>query len=135
MSPRTKGSVSNVLTLTADGQECARLDLDREVRVRFDIGPYIEMIEVWAEDEDGRFPLASLVVPFDATTGQQQSIEATSRLPGAGQELSFRVVVPQASDSSTRSAAAATGDGFEELVPESEVSPGAEVVVSLGSNG
>ncbi|MEM7586755.1 MAG: hypothetical protein AAF560_25420, partial [Acidobacteriota bacterium] len=97
----------SILTLAVDGQPRARIDLERECEVRCDIDSGAEVLEVWAEDADGRFLLAALRVPFDPKTGRQRATATSVGLP-AGQSLALEVT-PKASGEDASASEAEAG--------------------------
>ena len=88
---RCREGPDNALSIDVDGVEWARLDLQKERRVRFDIKAGAELIEVSARDASGKFPLASLLIPFDPTNGRQLPLATDLAVCDGAQRVSFKV--------------------------------------------
>ena len=86
---RRKRTSAGLLRILADGVERARLNLNRERRVKLDLERETELIEIWTADETGDLLLASHLLSYQEPDAARP-LQASIVLEG-GQKLSMLI--------------------------------------------
>lgn len=89
-SRRRKNSMGGTLRVLVDGEECARLDGERNDQTRFDISDGAELIEVRATDTQGELLLAAHMLEYEILRNalKPQQVEFA---PEGGQRLALTI--------------------------------------------
>jgi len=87
LARRRRRATAGLLRVVVDGVEHARLDLEREARVRFELDGHREMIEVWTADEAGALLLSTYLFKHQEP-GEAHPTKSSIAL-GGGHHLSI----------------------------------------------